>query len=75
MPSSNLIQYNTQHNEELTMYQLDSTSHAAFTDGVDNGTIRDTEQEVVQIILDQEVVSYCSKYGCYTFDIYDLTEA
>ena len=51
---------------------LDSASFAAYKDGFDNGTIKDTEAEVVATILEQEVVSYCSEKGCYTFDEMDL---
>ena len=54
--------------------QLDSVSYAAYVDGRDNGTIKDSEQDIVKTVLDQEVVSYCSKYGSYTFDYMDLTE-
>ena len=54
--------------------QLDSVSYAAYKDGFENGTIRDSEEEVVKIVLDQEVVSYCSEYGSYTFDYMDLCE-
>ena len=57
------------------MYQLDSTAYQAYLDGVGNDTIKDTEQEVVETILEQDIVSYCSKHGCYTFDYDDLTEA
>jgi hypothetical protein len=61
--------------EDNTMYQLDSVSYQAYLDGVGNDTIKDTEQEVVETILEQDIVSYCSKHGCYTFDYNDLTEA
>jgi hypothetical protein len=54
--------------------QLDSVSYAAYIDGRDNGTIRDTEEEIVRIIEEQEIVSYCSERGCYTFDYMDLCE-
>jgi hypothetical protein len=54
--------------------KLDSISYAAFIDGRDNGTIKDTEQEIVRIVQEQELVSYCSEYGCYTFDYMDLCE-
>ena len=54
--------------------QLDSVAFAAYEDGVENGTIRDSEEDIVRIVLDQEVVSYCSERGCYTFDYMDLVE-
>jgi deferrochelatase/peroxidase EfeB len=54
--------------------QLDSVSYAAYKDGVENGTIKDSEQEIVRIVQEQEVVSYCSKYGSYTFEYMDLCE-
>jgi len=61
--------------QEDTMYQLDSVAYQAYLDGVGNDTIKDTEKEVVETILEQDVVSYCSERGCYTFDYDDLTEA
>lgn len=54
--------------------QLDSISYAAYIDGRDNGTINVPEEEIVRIVLEQEEVSYCSKYGSYTFDYMDLCE-
>jgi deferrochelatase/peroxidase EfeB len=59
---------------EVFKMQLDSVSYAAYKDGVENGTIKDSEQEIVRIVQEQEVVSYCSKYGSYTFDYMDLCE-
>ena len=54
--------------------QLDSISFEAYQQGVEAGVITDTEQEVVAIILEQEVVSYCGKHFNVTFDYMDLTE-
>ena len=67
------ITHNSQPHEDNTM-QLDSVSYAAYIDGYENGTIRDTEEELVRIIEEQEIVSYCSERGCYTFDYMDLCE-
>lgn len=33
-----------------------------------------TEQEIIEIILDQEIVSYCRSQGCVSFDINDIEE-
>jgi len=60
---------------EHEQYQLDSCSFAAWQEGYENGTIRDTEEEVVKIVLKQEVVSYCDSRATYTFDINDLVDA
>ena len=32
----------------------------------------DTVEEIIKIVLDQEIVSYCSQYGTVSFDIYDV---
>ena len=55
-------------------YILDSVAYAAYAEGIENGTITDSEQDIIQIILDQDVVSYCSRFASYTFDYNDLLE-
>jgi len=55
-------------------YLLDSEAWFAYVEGYNNGTITDSEQDIVQIILDQDVVSYCSSKASYTFDYNDLVE-
>lgn len=54
--------------------QLNDTALEAFENGVADGTIKDTAAEIVEILLAQDVVSYCSENGCYTFDYFDLEE-
>ena len=46
----------------------------AWSKGVKDGTINDTMDEIYNIVREQEVVSYCSSKGSYTFDIYDFGE-
>ena len=53
---------------------LDSVSYAAYLEGRGNGTITDTERDLIQIIQDQEIVTYASVKHSYTFDIMDLVE-
>lgn len=66
----------TANNQKVTImeYQLDSISFEAYNQGVESGVITDTEQEVIAIILEQEVVSYCGKRFQVTFDTMDLIE-
>ena len=47
-------------------------SAQAYARGVKDGTIDDSINEIYNIVLEQEVVSYCSSKGSYTFDIYDF---
>jgi|8_EtaG_2_1085327.scaffolds.fasta_scaffold189712_2 hypothetical protein len=49
-------------------------SAQAYARGVKDGTIDDSINEIYNIVLEQEVVSYCSSKGSYTFDIYDFGE-
>ena len=49
-------------------------SAQAYTKGVADGTIDDSIEEIYNIVLDQEIVSYCSSKGSYSFDIYDFRE-
>jgi hypothetical protein len=53
---------------------LDSVSFAAYQEMRDVGLIKDSEQDIVQIVLDQEVVTYCNAKYSVTFDVYDLVE-
>ena len=45
---------------------------AAYNKGVADGTITSTVTEMIEIILQQEIVSYCSENGTYSFDTYDI---
>jgi hypothetical protein len=50
------------------------TNHAlsAHSKGVADGTITDTVAEIIEIIMYQEIVSYCSANGTYSFDGGDI---
>jgi len=37
-----------------------------------NGICEDTEQEIIDIVLEQEIVSYCTSKGCVSFDVHDV---
>jgi hypothetical protein len=47
-------------------------ARAAYNRGVADGTITDTVTEVINIVMYQEIVSYCSEHGTYSFDIGDI---
>ena len=53
---------------------LDSVSYAAYLEGRGNGTITDNERDLVQIIEDQDIVTYATPKYSYTFDYNDLVE-
>ena len=38
----------------------------------DQGLTNDTEQDIIAIVLEQEIVSYCTEKGCVSFDINDI---
>jgi len=44
----------------------------AHLKGVEEGTIDDTIEETYYHVLTQEVISYCSSKGTYTFDREDF---
>ena len=56
-------------------HSLNNKALAAYVQGRTNGTIDDNCYQVIETILNQEVVSYCSKHATYTFDYNDLIEA
>jgi len=45
---------------------------AYYGKGVVDGTITDTVAEIIEIIMEQEIVSYCSEHGTYCFDTDDI---
>lgn len=53
---------------------LDSVAFEAYNQMVEVGLIKDTEEELVAILLDQEVVTYCNEKYSVTFDVMDLVE-
>jgi hypothetical protein len=44
----------------------------AYKAGVADGTITCSKEQLIDTVLAQEVVSYCSKKGTYTFDYFDV---
>ena len=46
----------------------------ALNKGTKEGTITDNEEQIIDIILEQEIVSYCSSKGSYSFDYTDIIE-
>lgn len=56
------------------VYALNREALEAYDWAFDLGIVDDTVEEIVQIVLDQEIVSYCSDKGTVSFDVYDLEE-
>jgi len=54
---------------------LSKAATAAYETGVANGTITDSIDEVINTVVDQEVVTYASAKGSYTFDEMDIIRA
>jgi len=55
------------------MMELTREARAAYDKGVANGTIGDSITEVINLLMwEQEIVSYCSANGTYSFDYDDL---
>ena len=52
--------------------KLNKKAYDAYKAGVADGTIRTSMQNLIDTVLAQEVVSYCSKKGTYTFDYMDI---
>jgi hypothetical protein len=47
-------------------------ARAAYNKGVADGTITDTITEIINVIMYQDIVSYCSENGTYSFDGGDI---
>ena len=54
--------------------RLTNEAREALAKGHADGTIKDTEEQIIETVLKQEVVSYCSSVGTYTFDYMDVVE-
>ena len=54
------------------MMNLTAKALEAYNAGVLNGTITCSIEKLIITVLEQEVVSYCSKKGTYTFDHFDV---
>ena len=55
------------HSMNLTAKALE-----AYKAGVADGTITCSREKLIDTVLAQEVVSYCSTKGTYTFDYFDV---
>jgi hypothetical protein len=54
------------------MMTFTSEARATYNKGVADGTITDTVTEIIHTVLYQEIVSYCSEHGTYSFDGSDI---
>ena len=52
--------------------KLNKKAYDAYKAGVADGTIKCSMEKVIAVVQEQEVVSYCSKKGTYTFDYMDV---
>ena len=52
--------------------KLNKKAYDAYKAGVADGTITCSREKLIDTVLAQEVVSYCSKKGTYTFDYFDV---
>ena len=56
------------------MYEFNRKALEDYNNAVERGIVTDRESEIISIILDQEIVSYCTSKGCVSFDYSDLQE-
>ena len=52
--------------------KLNKKAYDAYKAGVADGTITCSREKLINTVLAQEVVSYCSTKGTYTFDYMDV---
>ena len=52
--------------------KLNKKAYDAYKAGVADGTITCSREKLIDTVLAQEVVSYCSTKGTYTFDYFDV---
>ena len=51
---------------------LNKAAVEAYVWAKEKGILSDTIDEIIDIVLDQEIVSYCSSNGTVSFDIDDI---
>ena len=56
------------------MYTLNEKAMDAWFWAQQKGIKVDLIEEIVEILYDQEIVSYCNQNGCVSFDYLDLVE-
>ena len=56
------------------MRQFTQTALAAYNKGKADGTIADSIDGIMDILDEQEIVSYCSEHGTYSFDHEDIED-
>jgi len=56
------------------MYTLNETAIEAWNWAQEKGISVDPVEEIIEVLYDQEIVSYCNQHGCVSFDYLDLVE-
>jgi len=52
---------------------LNNEAIAAYNKAFNQGIVSDSIKEIVEILDNQDIVSYCTSKGCIAFDHGDLT--
>ena len=53
---------------------LNDDAYLNFKEGRINGIVTDSQAAIIDNILKQEIITYCSPYGQYSFDWDDLVD-
>ena len=69
------VQSAINHGSIKRSMKLNKIALDAYKAGVADGTIECSEEELIDTVLSQQVVSYCGAKGTYTFDYYDIEYA
>ena len=55
-----------------SIMELNKQAYIRLESAQEAGICKDSESEIVDIVLEQEIVSYCTSKGCVSFDYDDL---
>ena len=55
-------------------YELNNEATTAWAKAAAKGIPVDSLAEIIELLQDQEIVSYCNHNGCISFDVYDIEE-
>ena len=54
------------------MFELNRAALETHQSAIERGIEVDSIEEIIEIVLEQEIVSYCNSNGCVSFDVNDL---
>ena len=55
-------------------FTLNNEATKAYNQGVLEGVVDESKKWIIETVLEQQIVTFCTSKGQYSFDYYDLIE-